>query len=91
MHDEIMRFTREGEVRDDSDFIRIKQELIKSIRDEMSDCGFVQILDLDPHWSTFYLEEHKRYSFKLSVYGIYVGGDNLCKKGISGGKLIPNS
>ena len=86
-----MRFTREGEIRDDSDFIRIKRELIRDIRNEMRDCGFVQVLDLDPHWTTSYCEKNKRYSFKLSAWGIYIGGDDdLCKKGIINGKIVPN-
>lgn len=89
MHEDITRFTREGEIRDDSDFIRIKEQLIRDIRNEMTDSGFVQILDLDPHWSTCYIAEKKRYSFKLSVYGIYVGGEDLWKKGITNGKIVP--
>ena len=89
MHEDIMRFTREGEIRDDSDFIRIKDQLIRDIRNEMRDTGCVQILDLDPHWSTQYIEQNKRYSFKLSVYGIYVGGDDLWMKGITNGKIVP--
>lgn len=90
MHEDIVRFTREGEIRDDSDFIRIKRELIKDIRNEMRDCGFVLVLDLDPHWSTSYCQEKKRYSFKLSAWGVYVDdGDDLCKKGMVNGKIIP--
>lgn len=89
MHEDITKFTREGEIRDDSDFIRIKNELIKNIRDEMQDCGFVQVLDLDPHWSTLYQETNKRYSFKLSIYGIYVGGEDLWMKGMVNGKIVP--
>ena len=89
MHEDILRFTREGEIRDDSDFIRIKNELIRDIRNEMRDRGFVQILDLDPHWSTSYCEEKKRYSFKLSAYGVYIGGDECSKKGMVNGKIVP--
>lgn len=88
MHDEIVKFSREGEIRDDSVFIRIKEELIRNVHQEMNDCGFVPVLDLSPHWSTEYMAEKKRYSFKLTVYGVSLGGVDCKGKGMDGGRII---
>lgn len=88
MHDEIKRFSREGEIRDDSDFIRIRHELTKNIHQEMRDCGFVPVLDLNIHWSTKFISDKKRYSYVISAYGVFIGGDDLCRKGMVDGKVI---
>lgn len=88
MHEDIVRFTREGECRDDAFFIQNKRELTRNLHEEMYDCGYIPVLDLNVHWSTSYCEEKKRYSFTISAYGVYVGGDNLSNKGMTDGKII---
>lgn len=89
MHEDIVKFTREGEMRDDSEFIRIKDLFRRDIEDEMRQEGFVPVLDLQVHWSTEYVPDKKRYKFKISVYGVHIGGDDLSRiTGITDGKVI---
>lgn len=89
MHDEIVRFSREGECRDDKYFVNTKKEMTRSLYEEMWDCGYVPVLDLSVHWSTSYNEEKKRYSFTISAYGVEFSGDDDCiNKGMTDGKII---
>ena len=72
-HKTINKFSFEGEIADDSDFIRIRSEfewhLVRSMRDD----GYVPVIGLGPLFSTKYHEEKNKYSFVLTVYGVYVG------------------
>jgi len=89
MHEEIVSFTREGELRDDSDIIRIKDVMRRDIEDEMRLDGFAPILDLLVHWSTEYIPDKKRYRFKMTLYGVHLGGLDCSKiVGVSDGKII---
>lgn len=77
-------------MRDDSDFIRLKDQLLAMISDIIEDEGYVLHLDLSPEFSTWYIEEEKCYGFKLSLYGIEAGEDENCtqkKMGYSEGKF----
>ena len=90
MHEDIVKFSREGEIRDDSDFIRLKAELIKGVYTEMRDCGYIPVLDLNAHWSTQRIEDgdKSRYSFRLSVFGVFLEGQDCTNKGLDNGKII---
>ena len=73
LHKNIKRYTIEGTVRDDSDFIRTRDTyeliLVRGMRDE----GCVPVLGLGPSWSTCYDKDNNNYSFVLTLYGVYVG------------------
>lgn len=90
MHEEIVNFSREGEVADDSAFIRTRQRLTHDIHNEMRDRGFVPILDIDTHWSTEYIvgSDKPKYKFKLTVYGVFLGGQDCKDRAMDGGKII---
>jgi len=67
----IKRFERIGQIRDDSDFIRLRGELERGIIDEMRSLGYLPIHDMKPLWSTARLD--KKYSFALTMYAAFVG------------------
>lgn len=73
LHKNIRRFTIDGTVRDDSDFIRTRDTFELIIVRGMRDEGYVPVLGLGPSWSTEYNEEDGDYSFVLTMYGVYVG------------------
>lgn len=89
MHEEIRKFTRPGHLRDDCDLWRIKEVMIKDLEDEMRAEGYAPVLDLNPQWTTEYNVEKKRYDFIISMFGVFVGGEDLSTIiGYSDGKLI---
>jgi hypothetical protein len=89
MHDNLKRFSEEGLLRDDSDFLRIKDEMTRVLEDQMRLAGYVPVLDINVQWSTAYEPENKRYRFKITVYGVYVGKNKQCDIiGFSDGKLM---
>jgi hypothetical protein len=89
MHEAIVKFSREGKLRSDSDFIRIKDLMTRELEEEMRLEGHVPVLDLSPHWSTEYCIEEKHYLFKITMYGVHAEGDDLSNIiGFSEGKLI---
>ncbi len=71
MHKPIKMFSQEGLIKDDKDFIRLRNEFEKMIIDQMRDQGCLPIHELGTHWSTKWLED--KYSFKLTIYGWYAG------------------
>ena len=89
MHEDIKRFTQEGKIRDDSYFIRLKDQLCGMIVEIMQDEGYIPHLDINTEFSTWYIEEEKCYGFKLSMYGIEVGVERSCKEmGYSEGRIF---
>ena len=70
-HRKIKRFQQKGVINDDSDFIRFRETIERTMDDEMRYGGYVPVLDLGPFWSTSLIDEH--YDFVLTKYGIYVG------------------
>lgn len=89
MHKDIKRFPLDGQINDDSDFIRLRAQFETLIIHQMRDMGYVPVLDLGPLWSTKL--EGKHYTFELTVYGVYVGRKKACTiEGMDGsGKFQP--
>jgi hypothetical protein len=71
MHKPIKKYTHEGEIRDDSDFIRLRGELERLIEQQMRDEGYLPVYELGSHWSTERLDG--KYAFKLTMYACYAG------------------
>jgi len=71
MHKPIKMFSQDGLIKDDRDFIRIRNEFERLIIDQMRDQGCLPIHELGTHWSTKWLGD--KYSFKLTIYGWYAG------------------
>lgn len=88
-HKPIKSFGLEGTILDDSKIARLKEEYIRLLSLEMKLSGYVPRLDIDPDFTISYNEERNVFSFKLTIYGTFVGK----KKsrwiiGIDGTKLI---
>lgn len=71
MYKNLKLYFEQGQIRDDKDFIRIKEEIVRIILDKMKDEGYVPVFDLGPYWHTS--RGDKKYYFDLIMYGIYVG------------------
>lgn len=72
-HRPIHRFGFDGHLKDDADIIRLKENYRALIIEGMREDGYVPVLDLDIFWSTQYDSNKKRYTFRMTVYGVYVG------------------
>jgi hypothetical protein len=83
MHEHIRRFTQDGRIRDNTDFIRLKDMMRINLEDRMRSDGYVPQLDCGLHWSTEYFPEDKCYGFKITLYGVYVGKKRACEDAIA--------
>ena len=73
MHRPIKKYTHDGFIRDDSDFINLRTELEKMMCQQMRDEGYVPVYELYSNWATTWEPENKRYTFKLTIYGAFAG------------------
>lgn len=70
-HRPIKRFGLSGEIYDDSDIVRLKDQYVFMVVSVMKNHGYVPRYDIDPDFTIGY--NGKTFDFKLSVYGVYVG------------------
>lgn len=88
-HKRIHRFQVDGVLRDDSDFIRARNQFENVLILNMRTSGYVRVLDIDPMFSVEFIQETSNYNFILTVHGIYVGKAKAWDiEGILQGKLI---
>lgn len=73
LHSTIKRFGLEGQLADDTYFMRVHTQYTPAVIAQMREDGYVPVLDFGPFFSTTYIAETGRYDFVLSVYGVYVG------------------
>lgn len=92
LHQKIKAFCIEGQFINDAVAQAIKSMNERTLDVQMKDAGYVRVLDLDPHWSTQYNGSDDTWSFKMTMYGSYVGkGKSWQYEGSWQGKLIPRS
>lgn len=72
-HRAIKRFGLEGTIYDDSFLVRLKEEYLSLLDSEMRMSGYAPRLDIDHDFTIQYNEENKYFTFKISIYGTYVG------------------
>lgn len=90
MHKRIKNFYLSGEFTDDSFALHTRVNAELAINYMMRDSGYVKVLELDPVWSTYYNGEQNKWTFEMTIYGMYIGKRKAKKfAGISQGKLIP--
>lgn len=88
MHDEIKRFSLEGEI-GDNNMVEAKERLITFLEAQLRDAGHVPALDLEPQFTLDYDRNTEKYNFELSIYGIHVGKEQACSTaGVMNGKTI---
>lgn len=89
MHDEIIRYSLDGEISDTNLEVH-KQSLIHFLEGQMREDGVVPSLDLDPGFTLEYDHAGEVFKFALSVYGIYVGkGTEVWDTaGMTSGKIV---
>lgn len=99
MHEDIKKFSIDGEIGDDSDFVRLKEQFSKMVVDSMRDAGYVPVLEMGPYFSTEFVPSIKKknrgtYQFRVTAYGVSVGRNRSWKiQGIDveTGILYPSS
>jgi hypothetical protein len=88
MHDDIIRYSLDGQI-DDSNVVQSKERLIHHLEGDMRDEGVVPSLDLDPQFTLYYNEDTEQYDFSLTVYGVYVGKEEAWQGAVvTSGKKI---
>ncbi len=89
-HKTIKRFQIKVEFLDDSDMIRVKNQYLNLLDNQMKDKGFVRVLDIDPAFSVEFTGE--TWKFLMSIHGVYVGKKKAWQlEGITQGKSIPRT
>jgi hypothetical protein len=90
MHDDIVRFSREGLTGENH--VQTKEWWVRDVENEMRDNGYVPSIDNDPQYTVDYLGDKEGFKFVLSVYGVYVGEDKAWQvSGVTSGKTIMRS
>ncbi len=88
-HKPIKRFCLNGEIHDDSAIPRLKVEYIRLLQQQMKDLGYALRLDIDPDFTIKYNKKTETFTFKISIYGSYVGKKKIeCVVGIDGTTVI---
>jgi hypothetical protein len=89
MHEDIRKFSLEGEVAE-TNMVNTKDRLVHHIESLMRDYSYVPALDLEPQFTLDYVPESEAFKFNLTVYGIKVDKEKAWSTGgIMNGKEIP--
>src|SRR4051812_41370042 len=89
MHDEIRRFSLEGEL-GDGNLMKTRERLVLFVEGSMRDYGFVPALDIEEQFTRDFNPETQTFTFKLTLYGVEVGKEDAWKiGGVMSGKKIP--
>lgn len=87
-HKRIKDFHIDGIIDDDAAIPKIRERYEHILVDMMRSQGYVPHLDIEPAFSLEYNEE--RYTFLLTIYGVFVGRSKAkCYLAVSGNNLIP--
>jgi hypothetical protein len=91
MHDDIKKFFLTGEI-SGTNVVQTRERLIEAVESDMREQGYVPDLDKEPQFTRNLIQGTERFSFVLTVYGIYVGKDRAwITGGVMGGKTILKS
>jgi hypothetical protein len=72
--------------------IRIRAQFESTLTQAMRGDGYIPVLDIDPAFSVSYNVEDKKWSFVLTIHGIYIGKVKAWQiEGFSSGKMLPRS
>ena len=87
-HKKIKEFHIDGIIDDDASIPKIRERYEHILVDMIRSQGYVPHLDVDPAFSLEYTGE--RYTFLLTIYGVYIGKARAkCYLAVSGNNLIP--
>lgn len=88
MHDEIIKFSLDGEIAD-SNIVETRERQIQFLETQIRDSNAVPVLDMDPQFTLDYRPETETYRFELTMYGVEVGEDDVWQTaGMMSGKMI---
>ena len=87
-HKKIKDFSLDGNLVDESNTMRLRQEYDILLDHYMRERGYVPHLELETIFSMSY--NGSSFDFKVTRYGVYVGKAKAkCYKGVLGNKLVP--
>jgi hypothetical protein len=72
-HKPIKKFSLDGQIFDEGHIPRLRDEYTKLILCQMKLNGYVPRLDIAPDFTLEYEEKKQIFSFKISIYAVYVG------------------
>jgi hypothetical protein len=88
-HKSIKKFSLNGEIHDDSAIARLRLEYTRLLKQQMRESGYAERLDIDPDFTLKYNKKTETFTFKISIYGSYVGKKSIeCVVGIDGTTVI---
>lgn len=76
-HKPIKKFSVEGEILDDSLIARMKDEYTRLLISQMKISNHVPRVDIEPDITIKYNTDKKRFTFKITIYGVNVGKENI--------------
>jgi hypothetical protein len=89
MHDEIKKFSLQGEL-SEKNIVQNKERLVDYVESLMRDYGYVPALDVEPQFTLDYSPEREAFNFTLSAYGVQIDKEKAWSTGgIMSGKEIP--
>jgi len=72
-HRKIHRFQVNGIIRDDADFIRLRNQYENLLTHQMRITGYVRVLDINPAFSVQFNTIEQNYDFVFTMHGVFVG------------------
>jgi hypothetical protein len=72
-HKAIKSFNLSGDIYDDSAIVRLRDEYARLLHTEMRLSGYVPRIDISQDFTIEYNEKAKLFTFKLTIYGSYIG------------------
>ena len=90
MHENIKRFFLVGNLKEDENVLKRKEELIKELEVQMRDNDHVPVLDLEPQFTRKFDEKTDGFTFVLTIYGVKEK-DSWQVTGISNGKILKST
>jgi len=88
-HKPIKKFSLEGNILDDSLIVRLREEYVKLLTSQMRLSNCVPRIDIDPDITISYNQRKKIFTFKITIYGVNVGKENIeCIRALNGAKPI---
>lgn len=88
MHEDITRFSETGTIKSEAYFLSTKQSMLRVLEDRMYETGYLPVVDLHPHWTLVRDDDKDLYEFGVSLFGVYVGDNNVRECVWSDGRAI---
>lgn len=82
MHERIRKFSLEGTRPEGANLGQLKETVRIHIENDMVSKGHIPNLDCGLHWTSEWNDETQEFSYKMTIYGIFVGSERANGKAV---------